>query len=159
MMEMRKRALQLGVFASVGLFAACGGDEPEPVNEAPAAAPAAAPVGGAAGAAVPIPANLPAGVTADMIQQGQQIFTSNGICFTCHGQNAQGTPLAPDLTDDQWLWITPGDDMYEQLVQQIMTGTPQPKEHPAPMPPRGGAQIDDAQVRAVAAYVYALSQS
>ncbi len=157
-MEIRRRAFQLGVFASAGLFAACGADEPEPVNEAPAPAPAA-PAGGAVGAAVPIPANLPAGVTADMIQQGQQIFVSNGICFTCHGQNAQGTPLAPDLTDDQWLWVTPGADMYEQLVQQITGGTPQPKEYPAPMPPKGGAQLDESQLRAVAAYVYALSQS
>jgi mono/diheme cytochrome c family protein len=38
----------------------------------------------------------------------------------------------------------------------VTNGVPQPKEHPAPMPPKGGAQLSDDQVKAVAAYVYSL---
>lgn len=158
-MEIRKRALQLGIFASAGIFAACGGgDEAEPAGDAGAPAPAApAPSAGGAGT-VPVPANLPAGVTGDMIQQGQAIFVGNGICFTCHGQNAQGTPLAPNLTDGEWINITPGDNLYQDIVNLVNTGVPQPVQHPAPMPPKGGSQISDAEVQAVAAYVWALAQ-
>ena len=36
---------------------------------------------------------------------GKVIFTSKGICYACHGANAKGTPLAPDLTDGKWLNI------------------------------------------------------
>ena len=39
----------------------------------------------------------------------------------------------------------------------MTTGVPKPKEHPAPMPPKGGAPLTDDQVKAVAAYVYSLS--
>ncbi|MBV9110525.1 MAG: hypothetical protein JO306_14035 [Gemmatimonadetes bacterium] len=42
-------------------------------------------------------------------------------------------------------------------MSTITTGVPHPKEHPAPMPPKGGGSFDDAQVRALAAYVFALS--
>ena len=156
-MHIATRMVRLGVLASALAVAACGG-ESEPASEstgAPGAAPSgAAPAGGAA---APMAANLPAGVTQEMVTQGQQIFHGNGICFTCHGQNGQGAPpLGPNLTDSEWLWITPGPDAYEQLVQQITTGTPQPKQHQAPMPPKGGAQLSEEQVRAVAAYVYSL---
>ena len=34
---------------------------------------------------------------------------------------------------------------------------PSPKNAPAPMPARGGAQLTDAEVEAVAAYVHSLS--
>jgi len=33
----------------------------------------------------------------------------------------------------------------------------QPKNYRSPMPPRGGAQLDQQQVAALAAYVWALS--
>ena len=65
-----------------------------------------------------------------------------------------GGPLAPDLTDDVWLNI---DGSYESIVQNIMTGVPEPKEHPGLMLPKGGAPITDEQVRAVGAYVWTLS--
>jgi mono/diheme cytochrome c family protein len=35
---------------------------------------------------------------------------------------------------------------------------PTPKQHPAPMPARGGGQITDDQVREVAAYIYSISR-
>ncbi|MBI4520266.1 MAG: cytochrome c [Gemmatimonadetes bacterium] len=125
---------------------ACGGGEPAPQGEmAPSAAPptqtsAAAPMGA-----------LPEGVTAEMVTQGQQIFTGAGLCYTCHGPDGTGTPLAPNLTDVTWINV---DGSYEAIVGVVTSGVAQPEEHPAPMPPLGGAQLTPDQVRAVAAYVY-----
>jgi mono/diheme cytochrome c family protein len=31
------------------------------------------------------------------------------------------------------------------------------KQHPSPMPPMGGAQLTEEQVRALAAYIYSIS--
>jgi mono/diheme cytochrome c family protein len=122
-----------------------------PADTTPAAA-------GAAGAATTATAaNLPAGVTPAMVQQGQQIFTTTGNCYTCHGADAHGTALAPNLTDSEWIWITPGPNEYADIQQRIKEGVPQPKAHPAPMPPMGGATLTDDQVKAVAAYVYSLT--
>lgn len=128
-------------------LSACGGDGGEqPADEAaPADQPAAA-----------APA-APAGAGGDLVAQGQQIFAGNGICYTCHGPTGEGTQLAPNLKDQTWLWIDPAQgDVQTQLVTLIKTGVSQPKEHPAPMPAMGGAQLDDAQIEAVTAYVMSL---
>jgi mono/diheme cytochrome c family protein len=125
-----------------------------------APAPATAPAGDTAAPAPAtgaVAANLPAGVTPAMVQEGQQIFTTNGNCYTCHGPNAEGTALAPSLTDAEWLWVTPGPNEYADLQQRIREGVPQPKAHPAPMPPMGGVTLTDDQLKAVAAYVYSLT--
>jgi len=85
---------------------------------------------------------------------GKAIFTAKGLCYACHGPDAKGTPLAPDLTDAEWLNI---DGELENIAGLIKKGVPQPKKAPAPMPPMGGAQLSDAEVQAVAQYVYSLS--
>ena len=121
---------------------------------APGAAAETTSAAGASGAAAGGGAGS---ITAAEVAQGDSIFhgqVGGGTCFTCHGQNAKGTALAPDLSDKVWI---DGDGTYNYLVQRVTTGVPQPKQYPAPMPPRGGAPISDAQVRAVAAYVYSLS--
>lgn len=100
---------------------------------------------------------LPEGVTAEMVAAGRTLFGGKGSCFACHGQNAAGTPLAPDLTDAEWLHVEDG--AFEAIVELIDTGVPSPTQHPAPMPPKGGAQISDDEVRALAAYIYALGHS
>ncbi|HEY9514492.1 MAG TPA: c-type cytochrome, partial [Gemmatimonadaceae bacterium] len=79
---------------------------------------------------------------------------AGGTCFTCHGPDQKGTPLAPDLTDKQWL---DGDGSYQYIVQTVTAGVPKPKQHPAPMPPMGGSSLSQQQIQAVAAYVYSLS--
>ena len=66
----------------------------------------------------------------------------------------QGNGDSADLTDQQWI---NGDGSYDFIVHTVTTGVPQPKQHPAPMPPKGGATLTDDQVKAVAAYVYSLS--
>ena len=93
-------------------------------------------------------------VTRDIVEQGKKIFSGPGNCYSCHGTNAKGTPLAPDLTDQKWLQI---DGNFPAIVKVIQTGVPQPTEHPAPMPPMGGAHLNESQVCAVGAYVFTLT--
>jgi mono/diheme cytochrome c family protein len=145
--------------AAVGACADKGDTASESADTTSAAVttPAPAPETAAPAAGGAVAANLPAGVTPAMVQEGQQIFTSNGTCFTCHGANAEGTALAPSLTDSEWLWVTPGPNEYADLQTRIKEGVPQPKAHPAPMPPMGGATLTDDQVAAVAAYVWSLT--
>ena len=138
------------LFVLLAFGAACGGGADAPATDTapPAAAPAAA-----APAATDM--NLPDGVTAAMVSEGEALFTGQGICFTCHMAGGVGGPLAPDLTDDEWLNI---DGSYESIVQNIITGVPEPKEFTGGiMLPRGGSSITDDQVRAVGAYVWTLS--
>lgn len=155
-MHSSKRIIALGAaFAAMTLLAACGdgGD----VQETPAADQPAAeqPADQQDGTAPLISADqLPEGVTMAMVEQGDEIFHGVGLCQSCHGPDATGTPLAPDLTDDQWINIG---GSYEEIVNLVTTGVPQPVQHPSPMPPMGGADLSQEQVRSVAAYVYALS--
>jgi cbb3-type cytochrome c oxidase subunit III len=112
-----------------------------------------APAGRDAGA--PVLAQLPEGVTQDMVNQGQQLYRGQGNCFTCHGMNAEGTQLAPGLRDQDWIQI---DGSLQSIETVIRTGVATPQQYPAPMPAMGGAQLSDAQIQAIAAYVYAISQ-
>lgn len=98
---------------------------------------------------------LPEGVTPQMVTAGEQVFTGAGNCFTCHGQGGAGTPLAPALNDSEWLHI---DGAFEAIATIVREGVPQPAQFPAAMPPMGGAQLSDDQIREVAAYVYSISR-
>jgi mono/diheme cytochrome c family protein len=112
---------------------------------------------GAAPPPAAAPAPSPGNITPRMIALGDSIFhgqAANGLCYTCHGANAKGTQLAPDLTDKTWL---NGDGSYQFIVNTVTQGVPKPKQHAAPMPPMGGSQLTQEQIRAVAAYVYSLS--
>lgn len=93
-------------------------------------------------------------ITQALVDEGRQVFTGRGNCATCHGANGQGGALAPDLTDTTWLNI---DGSYASIAAIVKSGVPQPKQHPAPMPPMGGASLSTSQVCAVAGYVYSLS--
>ena len=101
---------------------------------------------------------LPKGVTPELIVQGKGIFLDQGLCYICHGVDATGARgVGADLTDDEW-WHNDGS--YEAIVNQILTGvTTEQARNPlgAMMPPRGGSAITEEQVRAVAAYVWSLS--
>jgi mono/diheme cytochrome c family protein len=93
-----------------------------------------------------------------VVALGDSIFhgkKAGGICFTCHGANAKGTPgLAPNLTDAKWIH---GDGSYAFILGLVDKGVPKPKESAAPMLPKGGANLTPAQMRAVSAYVWTLS--
>jgi len=129
----------------------------KPAPAAPAAAPAApaaaAPAAPAPAASGPSAPGCPP-VTPAVIADGRRIFTGSGNCYTCHGADANGTPLAPSLHAHKWLNIS---GSYESIVGLVNSGVSQPKQHPAPMPAKGGANLSQTQVCGVAAYVYSLS--
>ena len=136
------------------LMLGCSGDQAE---ESPGASeseqpPAPAQTPDSVGAS---DLELPDGVTAAMLAQGKTIFEGPGTCFACHGAAGDGTPIAPNLTDDAWLNV---DGSYEQLVEIIDTGVQETKEFPGLMMPRGGSGMSDEDLSAVAAYVWSLSR-
>jgi mono/diheme cytochrome c family protein len=102
----------------------------------------------------PAVAQAPAAVTPAAVTLGDSLFHSKGNCYACHGANAQGA-VGPNLTDAEWVH---SDGSYDAIVKQITTGvTAEQSKTKIPMPPKGGAQITDDEVKAVAAYVYSLS--
>jgi len=106
-----------------------------------------------AGAKLPVPP----GATAEMVALGNRIFhgeMGSAACTGCHGVGGAGTPLGPDLTDDQWLW---SDGSVAGIASTITQGVAAPKQYRAPMPPLGGADLSPDQVKALAAYVWGLS--
>ena len=99
-------------------------------------------------------AAAPAGVTPSAIAKGDSIFHKSGLCYACHGSNAQGA-VGPNLTDAEWLH---SDGSYDAIVKTVTSGVPAEKaKKGVPMPPKGGSSISDEDVKAVAAYVYSLS--
>jgi glucose/arabinose dehydrogenase/mono/diheme cytochrome c family protein len=100
---------------------------------------------------------VPTGATREMVALGDRIYRGQvgaATCTGCHGANAKGTPLGPDLTDTQWLW---SDGSYAAIAKTIANGVPQPKQYRSPMPPMGGSQLNSDQVSALAAYIWGLS--
>jgi len=128
---------------------------PEPITNATVVA---SPRGGMhPDAGSPVPLAAPAGSTAAEVALGQRIFhgeVGGATCTGCHGKNAQGSPLGPNLTDGRWLW---GDGSLESIARTIINGVSNSREYSNPMPPLGGAQLTPSQVSATAAYVWALS--
>lgn len=107
-------------------------------------------------ACVTLAAALPHTVTAQDPAPGEAIFRGKGNCFTCHGPEAKGTPLAPDLTDGDWVNLE-GRPTQAEVEALVREGVSKPVQHPAPMPPMGGGNLSDEQVAQVAAYVLSLS--
>ena len=99
--------------------------------------------------------SLPPGVTPQMVDRGQEVSSGIGGCANCHGPEAGGLK-GPDLTDTEW-WHAEG--TYLAIVRQILVRVPLDQSTSGVvMPPRGGSQIRDPDVQAVAAYVWALSR-
>jgi mono/diheme cytochrome c family protein len=98
---------------------------------------------------------LPAGVTEAMVARGRAVFTGAGVCFACHGMAGEGIS-GPSLADSVWIHSR---GEYDKIVQLILTGVDaKASKSGVVMPPRGGSAISDADVRAVAAYVWSLSR-
>jgi mono/diheme cytochrome c family protein len=97
------------------------------------------------------------GATAEQVALGDRIFhgeAADGTCVGCHGTDAKGSPQGPSLVSGKWLDT---DGTFAGLRRTITDGVPHPKYSGPPMPPRGGAPLTDADVAAVAAYVWAIS--
>jgi len=99
---------------------------------------------------------MPDGVTKEMIAKGKTVYAGAGICSSCHGPNGGGIPnLGANLTDSDWLH---SDGSYDGIVKTVMSGvTAQESSSGVPMPAKGGTNISDDDVKAVAAYVWSLS--
>lgn len=100
---------------------------------------------------------VPEGATPEMVALGERIYrgqVGGAACTGCHGENGEGSPLGPPLLGKKWLW---NDGSYAGIEKTISEGVLQPKEYRDPMPPKGGAQFAPEQVKAVAAYVWAMS--
>ena len=149
-MRRRQWSAILGALVMVTLSACGGGGDADTGAATPDTTAAAVPppvqAPPAATAGTP-----PQGATAAMVTEGQQIFST--VCYTCHGADAKGTPLAPNLTDAEWI---NNDGTYAAIIKTVTDGVPQPKNAPGPMMPKGGANLTDDQVKAVSAYVWSL---
>jgi mono/diheme cytochrome c family protein len=169
----------LAPVALAGLLSACGGGDQGGGGGADTAAggvgagappPAAgdtAPAGGAGAGAGADTGAAPAdtggaggaagaGGSKQLTALGDSIFhgqVGGATCYVCHGQDAKGTGVGPNLTDAEWLNT---DGTLAGITGTIQSGVAKPKKAPAPMPPMGGASLSPDQVKAVAAYVHSL---
>ncbi len=100
----------------------------------------------------------PPEVTPQSVALGDSVFhgkVGGALCYVCHGPAGKGvTGLGPNLTDKEWLHGDGGVTFIARLVEE---GVARPKKLPAPMPPRGGGNLTQTQVKAAAAYVYSLT--
>ena len=149
---MRYRAdWTLTVLAATLSISGCGGAER---RQADTTSEGGAVIGPTAAATAPSAA--PAAAAAE-IALGDSIFkgqVAGGICYTCHGPDATGTQLGPNLVDSEWL---NGDGSLQFIQNTVTTGVAKPKKYPGVMPPFGQT-LTAQQVRAVAAYVYSQSR-
>ncbi len=150
--------------SETGAGGASAGAPPPPADTAPAANPAPAPAADTGAAKSADTGKAAAGGggggggggDAKLIALGDSIFhgqAGGGTCYVCHGQDAHGSAVAPNLTDGEWL---NNNGTLAGITGTIKSGVPQPKKAPAPMPPMGGASLSDDQVKAVATYVHSL---
>lgn len=109
-----------------------------------------------AGRAVAASLPVPQGATREQVALGERVFhgeVGGATCGGCHGSDAKGSPIGADLTSGHWLW---SDGSLAGIERTITNGVPEPKEHQNAMPPMGGVQLSQADLKAVAAYVWAL---
>jgi len=116
---------------------------------------------GSAGAPAPSAPPRPAAVTPANIALGDSLFnTNNAPCQRCHGQKGVGATNGPSLVAGPWLHST---GSFDEIVSTITTGVPRTSIKDATrrfqMNPRGGPMnLTDAQVQAIAAYVWSISR-
>jgi mono/diheme cytochrome c family protein len=102
---------------------------------------------------------VPPGATREQVALGDRIFhgeASDGTCSGCHGSDAGGTSVGPPLNNSIWVQ---SDGSLASIAHIIDTGVPRPRNYTGVTPPKGGAQLSDADVAAVAAYVWAVGHA
>ena len=120
-----------------------------PAGQTLTAAPAPKAAAGS-GSAAPLP--VPPGATAEQVASGDRLYHGQ-TCTGCHGADAKGTPVGPDLTSGKYL---SGDGSLASIRKTIQDGVPMPKQYRQAMPAMGGAQLSPDQLRDLAAYVWAV---
>lgn len=89
------------------------------------------------------------------IAAGQALFTGDGGCAMCHGQDAKGVQgMTKDLTNGEWTQAEGG--TLEAIVEVIKNGLGADKTGGIPMPAHAD-KLTDEQITALAAYVLSLS--
>ena len=82
------------------------------------------------------------------IQAGKKIYMKpQQLCFTCHGQNAEGL-VGPDLTDKYWI---KGCDI-KSIVESIKVGAPDK----GMLPYGSGQKLSDQELQQLASYIISL---
>jgi cbb3-type cytochrome c oxidase subunit III len=94
----------------------------------------------------------------ETVDQGASLFKGLGLCHACHGPDAKGIPnLGVNLSDDEWLH---SDGSLEGILETIKQGvTGDQSSTGTLMPPKGGSSLSEDQLRAVATYVWSLSNA
>jgi mono/diheme cytochrome c family protein len=101
------------------------------------------------------PSARPPEVTDSAIAAGRRLFHGSGGCAACHGLEGLGTDSGPALALGVWLY---GNDSYRSIRSRVIHGIPKAYSlHDLPMPMRGWNTMSDAEVDAVAAYVWWIS--
>lgn len=101
---------------------------------------------------------LPPNVTREELALGARIFhgEKGGTCSGCHGANGTGAGgFGPRLNTDERIWV---DGSLSSIEKVIKTGVLKPKRSSTGMPALGGAPLSDADVHAVASYVWAIEK-
>lgn len=88
-------------------------------------------------------------ITPEMVDLGRAIFHGQGTCFACHGQQLEGTQIAPTLMPHAWRDAKNGE--FANIYYVATHGVPSTLMVAYP----GG--ISREQARAVAAYVWSVS--
>ena len=101
--------------------------------------------------------SLPYGMTLDMIRDGDRVYHGAGGCVSCHGSEGQGLAGRGKTLTAGLHFLEPGD--WRGIDSLVSVGMPDAWTRSAiAMPPRGQHEdLDAAQIRAVAAYVWAIS--
>jgi mono/diheme cytochrome c family protein len=121
------------ILAAVGMSLAAGGTEVRAQDE-------------------DLPRNLD-----EMIGWGKEIYWGKPSCVTCHGVGGTGTKRGSDLSDGRWIH---GNGTYEEIVELVTHGVPKGESETGREMPFGGWKnaATETEIRAVAAYVWSLSQ-
>jgi mono/diheme cytochrome c family protein len=88
-------------------------------------------------------------ITKAMVSSGRDVFHGPGNCYACHGQDLEGTPVAPTLQDHKWK------DAKEGSLNEIYRVVTHGVEGTAMVSHPGG--ITDAQAVYAAVYVWSVS--
>lgn len=106
---------------------------------------------GLAGAQATTPAPDSSAITPAAVNLGRAIFHGKGTCFACHGQQLEGSQLAPTLKAHSWRDAKNG--QYDEILRVVTHGVPSTVMVANP----GG--ISHADAAAVAAYIWSVNNA
>ena len=85
--------------------------------------------------------------TAELLTEGKAIFVKN--CVSCHGPEAQGASIGPNLTDEYWIHKGGIKDIFKTIKNGVQEKGMIP----------WGQQLSNAQIAAVATFIKSLQES